>query len=51
MGCGCKNKSQGAQTPQTQSNPNVNTSNVQQTKSSSIQENIKKVVEKYYNKK
>jgi len=51
MGCGCKQKAQGTQAPQTQSSPNTNTSNTQQVKNTSIQENIKKVVEKYYKKK
>ena len=51
MGCGCKQKAQGAQTPQTQSSPNANTSNTQQVRNPNIQENIKKVVEKYYKKK
>lgn len=49
MGCGCKNKGQSAPpAPSTQSQP---TSNTNQVKTSSIQENIRKVVEKYYKKK
>ena len=45
MGCGCKNKANQAQPQQT----NVATQQTQQ--SPSIQESIKKVVEKYYTKK
>ncbi len=46
-GCGCKNKqNQAASQPQTnQVQPQ------QQVKSPNVQESIKKVVEKYYNKK
>lgn len=53
MGCGCKNKTQGTQAPppQAPSSPNANTSNTQQVKNANIQENIRKVVEKYYKKK
>lgn len=47
MGCGCKNKAnqqaQQAQAPQTQQQGG----NVQETKSS-VQENVKKVIQKYY---
>lgn len=50
MGCGCKGKNNGNQTPQTQgAQPANNTQSQRQT--STIQENIRKVVEKYYNKK
>lgn len=45
MGCGCKNKGvQQASQPTAQPQQ-------QQTKNPNIQESIKKVVEKYYNKK
>jgi hypothetical protein len=44
MGCGCKNKGQQAAQPQT-AQPQQ-----QQVKNPNIQESIKKVVEKYYNK-
>lgn len=51
MGCGCKNKGQQAQ-PVSQPVNQPNTQGVQkpQTPNSSIQESIKKVVEKYYKK-
>lgn len=45
MGCGCKNKANQAQTPQQE----VKTQ--QQSKVKTVNENIKKIVEKYYNKK
>lgn len=45
MGCGCKNKTNQAQTPQQE----VKTQ--QQSKVKTVNENIKKIVEKYYNKK
>jgi len=45
MGCGCKNKGQQAAQPQS-AQPQQ-----QQAKNPNIQESIKKVVEKYYNKK
>jgi hypothetical protein len=46
-GCGCKNKGQQTQGPAPQSVPQQK----QQTNTPNIQESIKKVVEKYYNKK
>jgi DNA-binding protein Fis len=49
MGCGCKNKNNGSQAQQAQTaQPNQTQ---QQVKNPTIQESIKKVVEKYYNKK
>jgi hypothetical protein len=45
MGCGCKNKGQQAAQPQT-----AQPQQQQQVKNPNIQESIKKVVEKYYNK-
>ena len=57
MGCGCKNKGNQTQ-PQTVSTPQQSSQNQtlaqvqgQTTNNSSIQESIKKVVEKYYNKR
>jgi hypothetical protein len=50
MACGCKNKNNGNQTPQTQGAQTANNTQAQRP-SPSIQESIKKVVEKYYNKK
>ena len=47
-GCGCKNKNNGTQAQPAQS---AQPSQSQQVKSPTIQESIKKVVEKYYNKK
>ena len=49
MGCGCKNKNNGGQAQQAQTVQLNQTQ--QQVKSPTIQESIKKVVEKYYNKK
>lgn len=49
MGCGCKNKNNGGQPPQPQTNQ-VSASQPQRP-AETIQESIKKVVEKYYNKK
>ena len=49
MACGCKNKNNGNQTPQTQQAQAAN--NQAQRPNPTIQESIKKVVEKYYNKK
>jgi len=46
MGCGCKNKANQAQPTQQSASPQA-----QSTNNSSIQESIKKVVEKYYTKK
>lgn len=55
MGCGCKNKGNQGQTPTstTQQSAQQTLSQVQaqQTQNGSIQESIRKVVEKYYNKK
>ena len=48
MSCGCKNKNNGTQAQPAQ---NAQPSQAQQVKSPTIQESIKKVVEKYYNKK
>jgi len=47
MGCGCKNKGnqQAAQAPQTAQAPKTTVTN------ESVQESVKKVVEKYYNKR
>lgn len=44
MGCGCKNKGNQQQTEQV-AKP------TQEQKSASVQESVKKIVEKYYNKK
>lgn len=49
MGCGCKNKGQQAQ-PVSQPNNPQGTQQPQTPNNSSIQESIKKVVEKYYKK-
>ena len=46
MGCGCKNKGNQAQPAQQSAAPQT-----QPTNNTSIQESIKKVVEKYYTKK
>jgi hypothetical protein len=46
-GCGCKNKTNEQAQPAQSAQP----SQAQQVKSPTIQESIKKVVEKYYNKK
>ena len=46
MGCGCKNKGNQAQPNQQSASPQA-----QPTNNTSIQESIKKVVEKYYTKK
>lgn len=46
MSCGCKNKNQQPQTA-----TQVNQPSQPQTNNNSIQESIKKVVEKYYKKK
>jgi hypothetical protein len=54
MSCGCKNKNKDNQTVNTQqSSQNQTLSQIQsqQTQNTSIQESIRKVVEKYYNKK
>lgn len=49
MGCGCKNKNNGAPAPQ---QPAPQGSSTTQTQTSNqVQESIRKVVEKYYNKK
>lgn len=47
MSCGCKNKNNGSQNIQPAQVNNTQTQN----QSPTIQESIKKVVEKYYNKK
>lgn len=51
MGCGCKNK-QNTQTVQTQTTQaQINQQNAQNIQTqTNVQENIKKVIEKYYNK-
>jgi hypothetical protein len=46
--CGCKNKNNQTQQPTTQG---TNTTQTNQTPNNTIQESIKKVVEKYYKKK
>jgi hypothetical protein len=54
MGCGCKNKGNQTQVPaqSTVQTPQQQTMiQAQQTQNASIQESIRKVVEKYYNKK
>lgn len=48
MGCGCKNK---GQQPQQVSQPNTQGAQQPQTPNNTIQESIKKVVEKYYKNK
>lgn len=48
-GCGCKNKPQGQPAPSTP--PATNTTSQRQVTNNNIQESIKKVVEKYYNKR
>ena len=50
MGCGCKNKPQGQPAPSTPP-PASNTISQRQVTNNNIQESIKKVVEKYYNKR
>jgi hypothetical protein len=49
-GCGCKNKSQNPPS-QTPAPSTPSTPSNQKPQSNNIQESIKKVVEKYYNKK
>lgn len=49
-GCGCKNKNNGNQAQQAQT-AQPSQPQPQQVSSPTIQESIKKVVEKYYNKK
>ena len=49
-GCGCKNKNNGSQAQQAQT-AQPSQPQPQQVSSTTIQESIKKVVEKYYNKK
>jgi hypothetical protein len=48
MGCGCKNKNNGGNTTQqaTQSQGQA-----QPVQNATVQESVKKIVEKYYNKK
>ena len=53
MGCGCKNKQNTQQTVQTQTTQSqINQQNAQNLTSNTnnVQENIKKVIEKYYTK-
>jgi hypothetical protein len=54
-GCGCKNKSNNTQQSVSSQQPSQNQTlsqvQAQQTQNASIQESIRKVVEKYYNKK
>ena len=47
--CGCKNKPQSQPAPS--SKPATTSTSQTQTTNNNIQESIKKVVEKYYNKK
>lgn len=48
MGCGCKNKgNQQAAQPQV----NQNVQQPQTVKNATVQESVKKVIEKYYNKR
>lgn len=47
MGCSCKNKNNGGNAPQ-QATPQTQT---QAPKNATVQESVKKIVEKYYNKK
>ena len=48
-GCGCKNKPQSQPAPSTTST--TNSTSQRQVTNNNIQESIKKVVEKYYNKR
>lgn len=49
MGCGCKNKGNANQTPQTQQAAQQIQQNVQsQQQQQTVQETIKKTIEKYY---
>jgi hypothetical protein len=50
MGCGCKNNTNEPQ-PTTQQGQQTSQPEGQKTNNQSIQESIKKVVEKYYTKK
>lgn len=50
-GCGCKNKPQGQPAPSTPPTTNSTQTNQRQQTNNSIQESIRKVVEKYYNKR
>lgn len=47
MGCGCKQKQQETQQAQTQQAQTQQGTNTQQTKSN-VQENVKKIISKYY---
>jgi hypothetical protein len=47
MGCGCKNKANANQTPQTQQAAQQ-IQQAQQVQQQSVQETIKKTIEKYY---
>ena len=49
MGCGCKNKGNQQQAAQPQVNQNVQ--QPQTVKNATVQESVKKVIEKYYNKR
>lgn len=51
MGCGCKNKPQTTPSTQTPAPSTPSTPSQRQQTNNNIQESIKKVVEKYYNKK
>ena len=51
MGCGCKNKGNQVQQPTTQQGRQPSQPEGQKTNNQSIQESIKKVVEKYYTKR
>jgi hypothetical protein len=51
MGCGCKNKGNQEQQPTTQQGQQPSQPEGQKTNNQSIQESIKKVVEKYYTKR
>jgi hypothetical protein len=48
MGCGCKNKNNGGNTTTQQSSAQ---GQPQQVKNATVQESVKKIVEKYYNKR
>ena len=47
MGCGCKNKNNGSNNTQ----QSVPVQQAQPVKNATAQESVKKIVEKYYNKK
>lgn len=50
-GCGCKNKPQGQPAPSTPPPASNQTTSQRQVTNNNIQESIRKVVEKYYNKR